>query len=70
MNLLQKLGALASLMILALGCVQLYRLGLYGGGLAAFCAASLAAFALCLTLYVFHLRARVIALENLLQARQ
>lgn len=70
MILLHKVGAIVSLAFVAVGFFQLWRLGLHGGGVSSLCAASGSAFALCLTLYVFHLRDRITALENQLQSRQ
>ena len=68
MKLLQSGGAIVSLAFIAVGFLQLWRLGLYGGGVPSLCAASGCAFALCLTLYIFHLRDRITALEKQLQA--
>jgi hypothetical protein len=64
MKLLQRIGSIVSLAFVGVGFFQLYRLGIYGGGVSSLCAASGCAFALCLTLYVFHLRDRIIALEK------
>ena len=69
LKLLQAVGAIVYLVFIAMGFLQLYRLGLYGGGVPSLCAASGCAFAICLTLYVFHLRDRITVLEKQLQAR-
>jgi hypothetical protein len=66
MKLLQNAGAIVSLVFLAAGVFQLWNSGIHGG-LSAFITASATSLALSLTLYVFHLNARIVALEKQLQ---
>lgn len=64
MKLLNGLGAVVSIVLVAVGFLGIGKFGLDGAGLTVLIAASGAALALSLTLYVFHLRGRIVALEN------
>jgi hypothetical protein len=67
MKLLHRFCAIVSLILLSAGLFQLHRFGLNGTGISSFIAGSACAFTLSLTVYIFHLRDRIIALEKQLQ---
>jgi len=67
MKLLCTVGALVSILWIAAGLFQLWRLGVHGGGVFSLFAAFVCAFSVSVTLYLFHLRARITSLEKQLK---
>jgi len=64
MKLLNHVGAVVSLAMLAAGVFLLWKHGLSARGIRAFFAASVSAFCLSVTLQIFTLRRRIDALEK------